>query len=1076
MSQFKYCRPTRQKMWLLLLCLVTQFLATAQTKVTISGTVSDKNGAALPSATVQIRNTKQATTTDEKGKFAFTVTGGKVTLLVSMLGYANAIVVAEPGIPVRVALTQSSKDLDEAVVVAYGKQKKANVIGSVVQISGDQLKQMPAMNVTNMLAGRLPGLTVLQTSGQPGNDDATLRVRGTGTYGTDAAGASIAGPLVIIDNVARPSFANLDPNEIESVTVLKDAVSTAVYGLQAANGIILITTKRGKNQKPVISYDGAVTMNTNTRFPKFLNGPDYMSWYNKGTDMDNDYLAHTDANPVPYVYTQEQIDAVRNGTNTNPLLGNTDWVGQMVDHRAVSQQHTVTVRGGTDKVRYFSTLGYLDQQGVVSNTNFKRYNARTNLDAQLNEYLSVALDLSVRQQLGRTPGLSPDNGAYFNPFYQAVRTLPNMPMYAPNGLPTASQSGAGWVNPVASVNQSGFQRAETNVFQGNITVNFKVPGVKGLEAKLLTAYDKTGIENKGWVTPYAFMGRVRDQVTGDYTLIPNPPGITKTTLRQSYNQNNRVTFQPSISYNNRFGDHAITALALYEWSQYKNNLFSTGASNYTLTDIQEINFGSTAPLDLIAATGYSGVDSRAGYVGRINYTYKDRYLLEIANRFDASIRFAPNLRWKAFPAAALGWIVSKEDFFESLSKTVSFLKVKGSIGRLGNDKGANPYAYLQTFTLTKSSDTYPVTVIGGVPVATLYAQPPPNRDLRWESSTMINGGFESVLWNGLLSVDFEWFYKMTTGIIAGVSNIYPLSFGGYYPSSMNNGKVGNRGFDLQIKHRNQIGEFHYGVTGNLNWAKNKILKRNESAGLPAWQRTVGHSIGEKMGFVVEGMYQTWEEAANGTSPSGGTIAPGFFKYKDLNGDGRLTRADDMTFVGRSNIPELMYGINIDMQYKGFDFSALFQGAALCNVSLGGLYEGSSGTSGVEDNTPFTKTFYNYGNSPYYLVEDSWTPENPGAKMPRLTSYKATLSAHNANANSGFVRDGSYLRLKSMQIGYTFPSRWMANAKVQSLRVYVSGFNMFTWDKLKYIDPEMPNVNNGFYPQQKMYSGGLNITF
>lgn len=1076
MFQSAFYRKVRYKTWLLLLCLVTQLSLIAQTKTTISGTVTDQHGAPLPSASVQIRNSKKATTTDEHGRFIFTVPEQRVSLVITMTGYADVSVIAEAGKPVKVTMTPSAKDLDDVVVVAYGKQKKANVVGSVAQISGDQLKQMPAMNVTNMLAGRLPGLTVLQTSGQPGNDDATLRVRGTGTYGTDANGASIAGPLVIIDNVARPSFANLDPNEIESVTVLKDAVSTAVYGLQAANGIILITTKRGKNQRAIVSYDGAVTQNTNTRFPKFLNGPDYMTWYNKGTDMDNDYLSHTFANPVPYIYTKKQIDDVRSGRNKNPLLGNTDWVGEMVDRRAVSQQHTVTVRGGTDKVKYFSTLGYLDQEGVVNNTNFKRYNARTNLDAQLNDYLSVALDLSVRQQLGRTPGLAPDNGAYFNPFYQAVRTLPNMPMYAPNGLPTASQSGAGWVNPIASVNQSGYQRTETNVFQGNITMNFKVPGVKGLEAKLLTAYDKTGEEKKGWVTPYPLMGRARDQVTGDYTMIPTPPGITKNTLRQSYGQNSRVTFQPSISYNNRFGDHAITALALYEWSQYKNNIFSTGASNFTLTDIQDINFGSTAQLDWISPTGYSGIDSRAGFVGRINYMYKDRYLLEIANRFDASIRFAPNHRWQAFPAAALGWIVSKESFFEPLSSVVSFLKLKGSVGRLGNDKGARTYSYLQTFTLTKAGDTYPTTVIGGVPVATLYPSAPPNPNLQWESSTMINGGFESVLWNGGLSVDFEWFYKLTTDIIADATNLYPLSFGGYYPTSVNNGKVGNRGFDLQLRHRGQVGDFHYGITGNLNWAKNKILKLNESAGLPAWQRKTGRSIGEKFGFIVDGLYQNWDEASNASSPSGGVVAPGFFKYRDLNGDGRITRDADMTFIGRSNIPELMYGISLDAQYKGFDFSALFQGAALCNVSLGGLYEGSSNTSGVEDNTPFTRTFYNYGNSPYFLVEEAWTPDNPGAKMPRLSAYKATMSAHNANANSGFMRDGSYLRLKSVQLGYTLPGKWLSSAKIQSVRVYVSGFNLATWDKLKYMDPEMPNVNNGFYPQQKMYSGGLNITF
>jgi TonB-linked SusC/RagA family outer membrane protein len=983
-----------------------------------------------------------------------------------MMGFTPHTISVKPGDEVKVTLERSLKDLDEVMVVAYGRQKKGSVIGSVAQISGEQLKQAPAMNVTNMLAGRLPGITALQQSGRPGADDAALRIRGLGTYGANQ------GPLIIIDNVQRPSFSNLDPDEIESITVLKDAVSTAVYGLQAANGIILITTKRGKNQKPVITYDGALTFNSNTRFPKFLNGPDYMQWYNRGTDLDNDYLAHTGGDPVPYVYSQEQIDGVRNGTNTNPLLGNTDWIGELLGRTSMTQHHNISVRGGTDKAKYFVSGGMLDQDGVVENTNFKRYNVRSNLDANLNEWVSVALDLGLRQQLTTTPGISPDNTAYLNPFYQAVRMLPNMPMYAPNGLPVAYNSNAGWVNPVASVLQSGYQNGQTNVFQGNLTFKVKVPWVKGLELKLLTAYDKSSTENKGWLTPYTVMGRSRDQVSGDYTTINTLPGITKTSLRQSYSQYNRRTFQPSITYNTQIGHHDISALVLYEWSQQKSNLFSTGASNFALTDLHEIDYGSKVTEDLIAPTGSSSIDdSRAGAVARINYAYKEKYLFEIASRYDASVNFLKEHRWEIFPAVGAGWVISKEPFFEDLNKTISYLKVKGSIGRVGNDVSQR-FAYLQTFALT----TDPVVVIGGNPSSALYTSAPPNVNLRWETSTQSNVGFESVFLDGLLGFDFEWFYKITKDILDNPGSLYPASLGGYAPASLNYGIVDNRGFDLQLRHRNTIGKLQYGLTANVNWAKNKIIRLNESSGLPEWQRRVGRSIGDKMGFVVDGMYQTWEEAANGTSPSGGVIAPGFFKYTDLNGDGRITRADDMTFIGRSNLPQLTYGLNIDLHYGAFDLSALFQGAALTSVSLAGTYEGSSGTSGIDDNTPFTKTFYGYGNAPYYLVEDSWTPDNPGAQYPRLTAYKAPLSSHNAHSNSGWIRNGSYLRLKSAQLGFSVPARLLKRMKVQQLRLYVSGFNLITWDKLKYMDPEMPNVNNGFYPQQRMYSGGVTLTF
>lgn len=1065
MQQLRHLFLSGHVIWLLLCLLTCHSLSFGQTK-TVTGTVTATDGLPLPGASILIKGTSQGTSSDVDGRFSLQLPSDKAVLVISMMGFTPRTVDVRAGEPVKVTLERSLKDLDEVMVVAYGRQKKSNVIGSVAQINGSELKKAPTMNITNMLGGRLPGITSLQQSGRPGDDNATLRIRGVGTYGANQ------GPLIIVDNVQRQSFANLDPEEIESITVLKDAVSTAVYGLQAANGIILVTTKRGKNQKPVITYDGSMTFNTNTRFPRFLNGPDYMEWYNRGTDMDNDYLAHTGADPVPYVYSQEQIDAVRNGTNTNPLLGNTDWIGELLGNTSMTQHHNISVRGGTEKAKYFVSGGLLDQDGVVENTNFKRYNVRSNLDATLNEYVSVALDLGLRQQHTNTPGISPDNTAYLNPFYQAVRMLPNLPMYAPNGLPVAYQSNAGWVNPVASVLQSGYQRAQANIFQGNLTFRVKVPWVKGLEAKLLTAYDKSSTENKSWLTPYTVMGRRRDQVSGDYTPINTLPGITKTTLRQSYSQYSRRTFQPSLTYNTEIGDHSISALLLYEWSQQQSNVFSTGASNFALTDLHEIDYGSKATEDLIAPTGSSKIDdSRAGAVARINYSYKDKYLLELASRYDASVNFLPEHRWELFPAVGAGWVISKEPFFDKLSKTVSYLKVKGSVGRVGNDVTSR-FAYLQTFALTED----PAVVIGGIPVSALYTSAPPNVNLRWETSTQSNIGFESVFFNGLLGFDFEWFYKITKDILDSPGTLFPASLGGYAPASLNYGIVDNRGFDLQLRHRNTIGKLQYNVTANVNWAKNKIIRMNESPGLPEWQRRVGRSIGDKIGFVVDGMYQTWEEAANGASPSGGVIAPGFFKYRDLNGDGRITRTDDMTFVGRSNLPQLMYGLNIDLRYGAFDFSALFQGAALANVSLAGTYEGSSGTSGIDDNTPFTKTFYGYGNAPYYLVEDSWTPDNPGAKYPRLTAYKAPLSSHNAHANSGWVRDGSYLRLKSVQLGYSVPARLLSRIKVQQLRFYVSGFNLITWDKLKYIDPEMPNVNNGFYPQQRMYSGGVTLTF
>ncbi|SMD09360.1 TonB-linked outer membrane protein, SusC/RagA family [Pedobacter nyackensis] len=1032
--------------------------------VDLRGRVLDENGLPLIGVSVKIKGGTGGVSTNSNGEFIIKLPEGSETLIFSYIGYQTKEISVNNNTVLNVTLLEANKGLDEVIVVGYGSQKKRNVIGSVAQINSDDLKQMPTMNITNMLSGRLPGITTLQQSGRPGADDATLRIRGTSSY------QGSQGPIAIVDGVERP-FAQLDPNEIESISILKDAVALSVYGLQAANGIILVTTKRGKAQQPKISYDGAVMVNSNTRFPKFLDGPDYMEWFSRAEELDNEYRISTDQDPNPLTYNKAQINALRNGTNTNPLFGNTDWVGEFLGKKSTSQSHSVTVRGGTERVKYFSNIGYLDQEGIVANTGFKRFNLRTNLDAQLNSILSVAFDINAQMHKTRTPGISPDNTAYMNPFYQAVRTLPNMPMYAPNGLPTAYNSNAGYVNPIASVMQSGYQHGEANVFQTSLAFNVKVPWVSGLSGKVLTSFDKTGTENKNWLTPYPLMGRGRNQISGNYTLIPSPPGFSVTTLRQNYNQNNRLTFQPSLNYTKTFGSHTFNALALYEWARTKSSLFSTGARNFALTELHDIDFGSSATLDFVSPTGSSRNKARQGYVGRINYAYKNKYLFEAAMRADASISFPEEGRWGYFPGAGLGWIVSEENFFEKIKNTVNFFKIKASHGVLGKEATVTEFAYLPSFAFTEN----PVAVIGGSPVSALYTGTPPNRDLTWERHRVTNVGFEAELWNGKLGVDFDYFYKVVTDILTTRSGLYPSSVGGNFPSTFNDGITDNRGFDLQIKHRNNLGKFSYAVTGNFNWARNKIILINEVQSLPSWQKRTGRPIGEKLGFVVDGFYQNWDEARNGSSPSSGIIAPGFFKYRDLNGDGRVTRDADMTAVGRSNMPEIMYGLNLEASYSGFDFSVLFQGAGLSSVALGGVYEGSSGTSGIEDNTPFTKTFYGYGNSPYYLVEQAWRPDNQDAKFPRLTSGGVALSPHNANANSGFIISNDYLRLKSIQLGYTLPKS-LFKSKIEKMRFYVSGFNLFTWDKLKYLDPEMPNVNNGFYPQQKMISGGINLIF
>ncbi|NGM62628.1 TonB-dependent receptor [Sphingobacterium sp. SGG-5] len=1036
----------------------------------ISGRVTNVKGDPVVGITVAVKGTAVVAMTDDRGNYHIMAPESARELVFTGVGYAMSEVSIGTSNSIDVLLQDAVSHLDEVIIVGYGTQKRRNVVGSVSQIDGEELQKAPAMNLTNALAGRLPGLTTLQQSGRPGADNATLRVRGTSSY------ASQQTPLILIDGVQRSSFAYLDPAEIESISVLKDAVSTAVYGLQATNGIILITTKKGRANDTKINYEGSFQIGQNTRFPKFLNAIDYMMWHSKGIDLDNDYLIHQNSDPVPYVYGPRLIRSIYDGTNTNPLFGQTDWVGELLGNNSKSQHHSVSISGGNEKSRYFSSLSHLDQGGVIKNTNFKRYNVRTNVSSKLTNLLSADLNVAYRVEVGKTPGISPDNTAYLNPFYQAAMMLPNLPMYAENGIYTAYNSSPGWINPLASVEHSGYQHRNNHVFQGDVNLKFSIPGIEGLDLQLLMAYDKTSLESKSWLQPYKLMGRARDQKTGDFVELSTTPGITKTSLTQAHNQNNRMTFRPYINYTRSFGLHDISVLGLYEWSKYQQSILTGGARNFPLEGLHDLDFGSTEPDDMVRPGGNSSHEARAGYVARLNYAFDSKYLLEVASRWDASVNFAPQNRWKMFPGLGLGWIISSEDFFKDNVPFVNFLKLKYSTGKTGNDKvgESNDFAYLQTYLRPEKGAA--VYVIGGSPVTSIYTSRPPNPDLIWETSTTHNIGFESQWLDNKLGFDLEFFHRFTVDILNPASGLFPPTMGGYYPGVFNDGEMLNRGIDAQLRYTDQVNDFRYSITGNFNWAKNKIITRRESENLPAWQRTVGHSHGAKLGFVVDGMYQTWEETKDAVSPSGGVVAPGFYKYRDLNNDGRLTRVDDMTFIGRSNIPEIMYGLNIDLQYRGFDLSTLFQGAALSDVFLSGPYEGSSATDDIDAFTVMSRTFYQNGNTPYFLVENSWRPDNPNAEFPRLTAGKAALGAHNAHANSGYLRNGAYLRLKSLQIGYTIPTDVVQKVRLGGVRLHATASNLFTWDYLKYFDPEMPNVNNGFYPQQKLFAFGVSVTF
>lgn len=1002
------------------------------------------NGQPLQAVSIREATNKGSASTDASGRFYLPVEGNKVRISLSAIGYTSKDTVVNVGNqPIVFLLNADDMLVEEVVVVGYGQMKKTSVTGAIAQISGDELKTAPTANLSSMLQGRLPGLVTRQASGQPGSDGASLMVRGYNTLGNNA-------PLIIVDGIER-EFPQINPDEVESISVLKDA-SAAIYGVRGANGVILVTTKRGKMQKPTLTYNGSYAMNTNTAFPEFLNGTEYAYYYNKAQELDGIAEASRRFSP-------DEINRITNG-DPEGVFANTNWFDMLFKSSAPTVTNNLTLNGGSDRYRYFVSAGAFNQDGLIDRTSYDRYNARVNFDADILDNLKLSLNMAYRDDVRKEPGLSAGLGnSYASIFAQAMMSYPFLPAYNADGVPIGSLNpGNGNQNPLAARDFSGENSSRSNRFQSNLSLEYEVPGVSGLRLKVNGAFDKGYTMRKSTLLPYYL--DVYNNSTRQYSMAwarHANSGIAS--LNQWFTDSWQKTIQPSISYANKFGEHSVNALFLYEYMRTDNSSLSGGRRGYPITDIMDLNFGEEVIDNLVK--GGHGMFSRAGYSFRFNYDYADKYLLEVLGRYDGSPMLPAHTRWDIFPAVSAGWRISKESFFQDVD-FVNDLKIRGSIGKLGNDR-IGDYQFLRTMTLGAN----PVVMIGNNGGKPLNITTVPNQNIRWETTTTYNGGVEATLWNGLLGVEADVFYRVTKDILQGQSGLNPPSFGGYFPSFINSGIVDSRGFELVLSHRNTIGDFNLNVRGNVSFARSKVIETTEDANVPDYLRRTGRPIGLKYGFVSDGFFQSQEEIDN--SALFGPTRPGEIKLKDLNGDGRITFEQDWTVIGRGDLPEMMFGLNLGGSYKGLDFNAFFQGAALSDVALSGLYT----SSGIYDNTFYTMPFYQDGNSPKYLLENAWTPENTNAAYPRLS----TQSAQSGGKFSSFwIKDGAYLRLKTAQIGYTLPQSWLTKATIQRIRCYVSGSNLITWSNLDYLDPEMPSVNQGYYPQQRVFEFGLSLTF
>ena len=1018
----------------------------------IKGTVSDVNGEPMVGVSVVVKGTTTGKITDLNGQYTIKVQP-KDILTFFCVGMATQEIKVGNQQVINVTLKDDVAALDEVVVVGYGTQKRGSITGAISTVSDKEIMKAPTMSISNIIGSRIAGVAAVQSSGQPGSDNASLTMRGQ------------SGIIYVIDGIRRTSadFNGLDPNEIESVSILKDASAVSIYGLDA-NGAFIVTTKKGLQNKTSITYTGSYGLSENAQQQVWLDGPGYAYWYNKARELQGD---------AP-VFTDEMVQKMREGKDG---WGNTNWYKKLygTGHR---MHHNVSATGGNEKLRFFASIGYLKEKGNIDNYNYDRLNLRSNIDAKLTSNLSFTLGISGRVEKRDAPRYSADPDAWHNVPQQIIRALPYVQdTYEYQGkvynvsTPTASSP----VAPLAAITESGYSRSNNSYVQSNFSLKYDAPWLKGLSFKFQGAYDVIFNFGKVLSNPYQVM-----QVN-----LPNAESSTLTyykaydavgnsiALSESASKGYTFTTQTSINYDNQFGKHGVGVLLLSETRENKSNAFSASGTGLDFIQLDELNKITNLTGDgkekMPTIGGYSGFTRIAGFVGRLNYNYDDKYYVEASARYDGSYLFGGmNKRWVLLPGVSLGWRMNNESWFKA--DWVNNLKLRAGIGKTGTSSGLSAFQWRNAMTLTKNA-----VVLGGGSQSMLYASVLGNPLLRWSQCINYNVGVDATLWNSLLGVEFDVFYKYEYDKLSSVVGAFPPSRGGYFYSTANINECDYKGFEIALTHRNHIGKFNYG--GKLIWsyAYGRWLKyAGDSDNAPEYQRLTGKQIGAKYGFIDAGLFKDEADIARSTTVVGYKVLPGYIKYKDINGDGTITAAQDQGYFGKSSRPTHTGSLNIFGDWKGFDFDMLFSWGLDNVVALTGVYT-ATGSSGVQDNTSFTKPFYHGGNSPTFLVERSWTPENPNAEFPRLEI--SGPSNNNGFSSTFWYRSGDYLRLKTAQIGYNFSKKMLKPLGVEGVRLYVEGYNLLTFSGLtKYnIDPESPSVNNGYYPQQRTYTMGGKVT-
>lgn len=1019
--------------------------AIQQSSSKIKGVVKDAAGETIIGANVMVKGTSNGTITDMNGDFMLNASPNDI-LVVTYIGYQQQEIPLKGKTFVNIVMQEDAKALDEVVVVGYGTQKKLSVTGAVASVSAEELTKVPTSNVAQNLAGRLPGLIVSQTTGRPGADNPTIKIRGFGS--NDKNGVQKESPLVIVDGVQR-DFSQLDPSEIESITVLKDA-SAAVYGVQASAGVLLVTTKRGKEGKPAFSYSGSLSMTEATQMPQLANIKEwgdalkYSSYYVEPSNPalnGNMILADLVGRITP-----ERLASLADGTNPG-----TNWQDVVTRDFAPVHQHNFNVRGGTETVKYFVSAGFLNQGTIwkSGDFNYERFNFSMNLDTRFSKNLTGAFDIGWRRQ---TDNQSNADGTGDMDLIEYAH--PGYPSSIPGGrLGIVTHENAYSPIVATTADLGGYKKAIVDVLNASGTLNYNIPWVKGLSAKGMMGIYKTHQNTKALKRAYSLYAW--DGTNFNNELKGNGGSND---LSERNDQFQRVTTQLSLSYARDFGKHSVSGLVLWETlNEMSTNYTAIGKGLLS----PEVPYLFASNTDLRDAGGSASEFGRSGIVGRVNYNFSDKYLVELSMRSDASPYFPKNTRRGFFPGISLGWRLSEEAFM----KKVNFfdnLKLRASVSQLGNDM-ANSFDYIEAFQILGVARGYLFDNKYQTGIATTGT---PNFDITWQKVNMYNVGIDATLFNNSLTMELDFFYRYRYDLLAkdDQNTKLPSTVGDNVPYK-NIESRDNRGIELTLGYKKHLGDVFFNVTGNVTWTREKYrdniaLQEYSDPDLARINKKTGQWVNRTFGYVFDGFFNNKEEIANADIDySGGngnaSIKPGDIRLKDLNGDKKIDERDQV-IIGRGDMPEITFGANLSVEWKGFDLTAFFQGASHFEKNMNGLQRA-----------------VDKGRVPYkYLVDNAWTPENTGRAMFPVDGQGVT----NKGNIDIFRVDATYLRMKNLVLGYTLPKKLVSKIGVSNLRFSVSATNLFTLDNMGVYPFDPEGSDRTQYPIQRTFSGNINLTF